>query len=79
MGAIVTNSDELHQKIYAASCSIGANPSPFDCFLMNRGIKTLDARVKQSMANAYHLAKFMEKHECIENVIYPGLPSHPQH
>ena len=79
MGAIATNDEELYKKIYAASCSLGANPSPFDCFLMNRGIKTLAARVKTSTENAYHLAHFMEKHECIENVIYPGLKSHPQH
>lgn len=79
MGAIVTNNEELHTKIFAASCSIGANPSPFDCFLMNRGIKTLSIRVKQGTSTAYHLAHFMEKHECVDSVIYPGLKSHPQH
>lgn len=46
---------------------------------MNRGIKTLDARVKVATNNAFHLAHFLEKHECVENVIYPGLKSHPQY
>lgn len=79
MGAVVTNDEDLHKKIFAASCSLGANPSPFDCFLMNRGIKTLSARVTQANKTAYHLAHFMENHECVDSVIYPGLKSHPQH
>ena len=79
MGAIATNDEELYKKIYAASCSLGANPSPFDCFLMNRGIKTLEARVTNATRSAYHIAHFMEKHDCVDSVIYPGLKSHPQH
>lgn len=45
MGAIVTNDEELYKKIYHASFSLGANPSPFDCYLLHRGIKTLEVRV----------------------------------
>lgn len=41
MGALVLNDKEFYDKLFLVSCSIGANPSPFDCFLMNRGIKTL--------------------------------------
>lgn len=79
MGAVVTNSEELHKKLYHASYSMGANPSPFDCFLLHRGIKTLEVRVIKSTSNAYHLAHWMEKNELVESIIYPGLKSHPQH
>lgn len=79
MGAVVTNNEELHKKIFVASYSLGANPSPFDCFLMNRGIKTLKVRVEQATKTAYHLAHFMQRHEFVEDVIYPGLKSHPNH
>lgn len=48
MGAVVLNDKDLHAKLFLISCSIGANPSPFDCFLMNRGIKTLGVRVMKS-------------------------------
>lgn len=79
MGAIVSNNEEIYKKVYAASCSLGANPSPFDCYLLHRGIKTLEARVFRSTGNAYHLAHFMQGNELVESIIYPGLKSHPQH
>ncbi len=79
MGAIVLSNEELYKKIFHASFSLGANPSPFDCFLLHRGIKTLELRAIKSTGNAYHLAHWMEKSELIESVIYPGLKSHPQH
>jgi len=55
----------------------GAVPSPFDCWLVARGIKTLAVRVRQQAANAQRLAEFLEGHAAIEKVHYPGLPSHP--
>lgn len=58
---------------------MGANPSPFDCFLLHRGIKTLEVRVIKSTCNAYHLAHWMEKNQLVESINYPGLKSHPQH
>lgn len=79
MGAIITNNEELYKKVFHASFSLGANPSPFDCFLLHRGIKTLELRVIKSTGSAYHLAHWMEKNELVESVIYPGLKSHPQH
>lgn len=79
MGCIVTNNEELYKKIFHVSFSLGANPSPFDCFLLHRGIKTLELRVIKSTGNAYHLAHWMEKNPNVESVIYPGLKSHPQH
>lgn len=57
----------------------GAVPSPFDCFLLLRSIKTLAYRMKGHCENAIKLAEYLEKHDKIEAVYYPGLPSHPQH
>lgn len=57
----------------------GAVPSPFDCFLLLRSIKTLPYRMKGHAANGMALAQFLESHPKIEAVYYPGLPSHPQY
>ena len=65
MGAIATNNEELYKQIYLASYSLGANPSAFDCFLMNRGIKTLPLRMTKSTENAFTLAHIMEKHPLV--------------
>jgi cystathionine gamma-lyase len=59
-GAIVYNDELLHKKLTLAANSIGANPSPFDCYLMLRGVKTLEQRVIESTKNAYHIAHYME-------------------
>lgn len=58
-GSIVCNDDDFHTKIYNAAKSLGANPSPFECYLMLRGLKTLEERVIKATFNAYHLAHFM--------------------
>jgi cystathionine gamma-lyase len=79
MGALIVKDKELHSKLALAAMSIGANPSPFDCYLVLRSLKTLEARVIKATHNGYHLAHFMEHHECVENVIYPGLKSNPMH
>jgi cystathionine gamma-synthase len=57
----------------------GAVPAPFDCYLVTRGIKTLPYRMRGHVANAQALAEFLENHEAVEAVFYPGLASHPQH
>lgn len=54
-------------------------PSPFDCYLVNRGLKTLAVRMRQHMTSALCIAKYLENHKHIERVIYPGLKSHPQY
>ncbi len=54
----------------------GAVPSPFDCWLIARGLKTLAVRVRQQSTNAQQLAEFLESHAAVERVYYPGLPSH---
>ena len=58
---------------------MGAIPSPFDCFLVNRGLKTLAVRMEQHMKNGLSVAKFLESHPMVRKVIHPGLRSHPQH
>jgi cystathionine gamma-lyase len=57
----------------------GAVPSPFDCYLVNRGLKTLAVRMRQHMSSGLRIAKYLEHHPHVERVIYPPLESHPQH
>jgi len=57
----------------------GAVPSPFDCFLLLRSIKTLPYRMRGHSANGMALARHLQQHPKIEAVYYPGLPEHPQH
>ena len=58
---------------------IGAIPSPFDCYLALRGLKTLHLRTRESETNSLKIAKFLESSGLVEKVFYPGLSSHPQH
>ena len=70
----------LFRTIFFNSYSgVGAVPSPFDCFLAHRGLKTLHVRMEAAAANATAIAKFLENHAAVDRVVYPGLPSHPQH
>lgn len=59
--------------------ALGAVPSPFDCYLVLRSIRTLHVRMPLHMKNAYTIAKFLVAHPKIEKVLHPGLPDHPQH
>lgn len=59
--------------------ALGAVPSPFDCYLLLRSLRTLHVRMPLHMKNAYTIAKFLSKHPKVEKVLHPGLPSHPQH
>jgi len=79
MGVIVTNNEEIHKKLKYLQNGMGGIPSPFDSFLAIRGTKTLHLRMKEHEKNALQLAKYLEAHPKIQKVIYPGLPSHPQH
>ena len=78
-GAAVTNREDLYETLKFHQNAVGAVPGPFDCFLVLRGFKTLSVRMRQHEANALAVAHYLEKHEAIERVYYPGLPSHPQH
>lgn len=79
MGVVATNSEDIHTQLRFIQNGIGAVPSPFDCYLALRGLKTLHIRMAKHESNAIALATFMEAHELVTKVIYPGLPSHPQH
>ncbi len=79
-GIIVTGTrNALWGKIKDVQIYGGAVPSPFDCYLITRGIKTLAYRMRGHAQNALLLAEFLENHAEVEKVFYPGLPSHPQH
>lgn len=79
-GIIVTREkDEFWDKIKNVQVYGGAVPSPFDCYLVTRGIKTLAYRMRGHADNALKLAGFLENHAGVEKVFYPGLTSHPQH
>lgn len=78
-GHIVTNSDELAEKLTLLQKTLGNGLSPFDCWLTLRGIQTLPLRMERHEANALAAAEFLEAHPRVEAVHYPGLPSHPQY
>jgi cystathionine gamma-synthase len=78
-GAVITSDPLLHTKIKNYQGAAGAIPAPWDSWLILRGLKTLKIRMKEHEASALHLAKFLEQHPAVEQVFYPGLPSHPQH
>lgn len=79
MGVVCTNDDDLYTRLRFIQNGIGAVPSPFDCYLAHRGLKTLHVRMEASGRNAQAIALFLEKHEAVTKVLYPGLKSHPQH
>ena len=78
-GALITDDEHLAAEIFRLQNTIGAIPGPQDCFLQLRGLKTLHLRMRAHEANAKALAAFLEAHDEVDRVIYPGLPSHPQH
>jgi cystathionine gamma-lyase len=78
-GAIMHNNKLLKEKLFYLQNAIGPSQSPFDSWLVLRGVKTLAIRMKQHEANAKVIAAWLEKHDKVEKVIYPGLKSHPQY
>jgi cystathionine gamma-lyase len=79
MGALMCNDQKLYEKLKYLQNAMGATPSPFDCFLVQRGIKTLAVRMERHEKNALAVANFLAAHPKIERVFYPGLPTHPHH
>jgi cystathionine gamma-lyase len=73
------SNDALYAKLKFNQNAIGAVPSPFDCFLVLRGTKTLALRMDRHNYNALKLAEYLSNHPLVEKVNYPGLKSHPQH
>src|SRR5258707_4386478 len=78
-GAAILRDSTYQEKLAFLQNAVGGVPSPFDCFLTLRGIKTLAVRMERHCGNAMHVAAFLEKHPKVARVIYPGLASHPQH
>ncbi len=78
-GAVILTRAADAERIYFLQRSAGAGLAPMDCFLVSRGIKTLAVRMAQHDANGMTLARFLENHPRVQRVLYPGLPSHPQH
>jgi cystathionine beta-lyase len=78
-GLVVTRDAELGEKIKFIQNASGAILSPFDSWLVIRGIETLPLRIKQHCLNAHAVASWLEQHPAVDKVFYPGLPSHPNH
>lgn len=92
MGAVCTDNDDVQQHLFfqqlgillklsgfTSISAVGAVPSPFDCFLVNRGLKTLHLRMRAHYENALAISQFLESNSRVEKVLYPALPSHPQY
>jgi len=78
-GAILTSDDALADRLRFLQNAVGGVAAPLDSFLVLRGLKTLHLRMERHAENALALARFLEGHPQVERVLYPGLPSHPQH
>lgn len=78
-GIVVCGNEELTEPLRFLQNAVGAIASPFDSFLALRGLKTLAIRMERHGENATVIAQWLDRHPKIERVIYPGLPSHPQH
>jgi cystathionine gamma-lyase len=79
MGVAATRDKSIYDKLAFFINAMGSVPSPFDAWLANRGLKTLALRMRQHEKNAMAIARALEGHDSVEEVIYPGLESHPQH
>jgi cystathionine gamma-lyase len=78
-GCIMLNDDHYRKELFRLQNSIGPSQSPFDSWLVLRGVKTLAIRMAAHEKNAMRVAQYLEKHPMVEKVVYPGLKSHPQH
>jgi cystathionine gamma-lyase len=78
-GCLITNDDKIQKQLFVLQNSIGPCHSPFDSWLVLRGLKTLAVRMEAHQKNAMAVAQYLEKHPKVERVVYPGLKSHPQH
>ncbi len=78
-GAVVVNDDKMYEQLRFIQKSLGAVPSPFDCWLTLLGVKTLALRMERHCSNGMKVATFLENHPKVKRVMYPGLKSHPQH
>ena len=78
-GTLSVNDDTLYDRLYFVQNATGAVLDPMSCFLMSRGLKTLDVRVRAQSETALRIASWLESHNRVRRVLYPGLKSHPHH
>jgi len=78
-GLVVTSENKIAERLRFIQKSVGAILSPFDAWLCLRGVKTLPVRMNQHSTNAILVARWLVKQKKVKRVLYPGLPSHPQH
>ena len=78
-GILVSKNQDLIDKLRFIQMSVGAVPSPFDCWLVQRSLKTLSVRMDRHNYNAYEISKFLKKSNKIKSIYYPGLRNHPNH
>tara|TARA_B110000196_G_scaffold132663_1_gene114802 strand:+ start:1385 stop:2545 length:1161 start_codon:yes stop_codon:yes gene_type:complete len=78
-GVVVVKREDLAERLAYLQNAVGAIAGPFDSFLSLRALKTLHLRMERHVKNGQLVAEFLENHQAVEKVIYPGLPSHPQH
>ena len=78
-GIAATDDDGVAERLRFLQNAVGAVPSPFDCFLAHRGLKTLALRMDRHCANARAVAEFLAGHPAVDRVLWPGLPGHPGH
>jgi len=79
MGALILKDDELAQRLAFIQNASGGTPGPQDCFLVLRGLKTLHVRMQRHCENGRAIAEYLQNHPKVEKVLWPGLPSHPNH
>jgi cystathionine gamma-lyase len=78
-GAVMTSDDAVAERLRFHQNAVGAVPSPFDCWLLLRGLKTLELRVHRQSDSALQVAEWLTQHPAVQRVHYPGLATHPQH
>jgi cystathionine gamma-synthase len=78
-GFVATNDPTIAERLYFLQKSLGGVPGPFDSWLVLRGLKTLAVRMERHCENARRIAEYLESHQAVEKVLYPGLPRHPGH
>lgn len=78
-GVVALNDPDLYARLKFLQNAVGAVPGPLDCFLTLRGIKTLGVRMERHSHNALAIARWLEDHPAVVQVLYPGLESHPQY
>jgi cystathionine gamma-lyase len=78
-GFVATNDPTIAERLYFLQKSLGGVPGPLDAWLVLRGLKTLAVRMDRHSANARRIAEYLDSHQSVEKVLYPGLESHPGH